>query len=144
MKNIKFLAAVTATVLSLGISIAAQAAVAIVAHPSNSVSGIRADDAQRIFLGKTGEFANGRRAAPVDQTPGTASRVKFMKTVIQKSEDELKGYWSKLMFSGKGQPPREVGDDAAVKAWVASNPEAIGYIDGKFVDGSVKVLFIIP
>ena len=48
------------------------------------------------------------------------------------------------MFSGKGQPPREVGDDAAVKAWVASNPEAIGYIDGKFVDGSVKVLFIIP
>ena len=144
MKNIKFLAAVTATVLSLGISIAAQAAVAIVAHPSNSVSGIRADDAQRIFLGKSGEFANGRRAAPVDQTPGTASRTKFMKTVIQKSEDELKGYWSKLMFSGKGQPPREVGDDAAVKAWVASNPDAIGYIDGKFVDGSVKVLFIIP
>ena len=144
MKNIKFLAVVAATVLSLGTSIAAQAALAIVAHPSNTVSGIRADDAQRIFLGKTGEFANGRRAAPVDQTPGTASRTKFMKTVIQKSEDELKGYWSKLMFSGKGQPPREVGDDAAVKAWVASNPEAIGYIDGKFVDGSVKVLFIIP
>jgi len=144
MKNIKFLAVVAATVLSLGTSIAAQAALAIVAHPSNSVSGIRADDAQRIFLGKTGEFANGRRAAPVDQTPGTASRTKFMKTVIQKSEDELKGYWSKLMFSGKGQPPREVGDDAAVKAWVASNPDAIGYIDGKFVDGSVKVLFIIP
>ena len=144
MKNIKFLAVVAATVLSLGTSIAAQAALAIVAHPSNSVSGIRADDAQRIFLGKTGEFANGRRAAPVDQTPGTASRTKFMKSVIQKSEDELKGYWSKLMFSGKGQPPREVGDDAAVKAWVASNPEAIGYIDGKFVDGSVKVLFIIP
>ena len=144
MKNIKFLAVVAATVLSLGTSIAAQAALAIVAHPSNSVSGIRVDDAQRIFLGKSGEFANGRRAAPVDQTPGTASRTKFMKTVIQKSEDELKGYWSKLMFSGKGQPPREVGDDAAVKAWVASNPDAIGYIDGKFVDGSVKVLFIIP
>mgnify|MGYP003423130474 FL=1 len=144
MKKLKLLAAVAATVLSLGTSIAAQAAVAIVAHPSNSVSGIRADDAQRIFLGKSGEFANGRRAVPVDQTPGTASRTKFMKAVIEKSEDELKGYWSKLMFSGKGQPPREVGDDAAVKAWVASNPDAIGYIDGKFVDGSVKVLFIIP
>lgn len=144
MKNIKFLAIVTATVLSLGISIAAQAAVAIIAHPSNSVSGIRPNDAQRIFLGKIGEFANGRRAVPVDQTPGTASRIKFMKSVIEKSEDELKTYWSRLMFSGKGQPPREVGDDAAVKAWVASNPEAIGYIDGKFVDSSVKVLFIIP
>jgi ABC-type phosphate transport system substrate-binding protein len=144
MKKLKFLAAVAAAVLSLGTSFAAQAALAIVAHPSNSVSGISADDAQRIFLGKTGEFANGRRATPVDQTPGTASRTKFLKSVIQKSEDELKGYWSKLMFSGKGQPPRELGDDAAVKAWVAGNPEAIGYIDGKFVDGSVKVLLIIP
>lgn len=144
MKSIKFLTVVTFTVLSLSLSIAAQAAVAIVAHPSNSVSGIRPNDAQRIFLGKTGEFANGRRALPVDQTPGTASRIKFMKSVIEKSEDELKGYWSRLMFSGKGTPPREVGDDAAVKAWVASNPDAIGYIDGKFVDGSVKVLFIIP
>lgn len=144
MKRIKFLAAVAVTVLSLSISITVQAALAIVAHPSNSVSGISLDDAQRIFLGKNGEFANGRRAAPVDQSPGTASRTKFMKSVIHKSEDELKGYWSKRMFSGKGQPPREVGDDAAVKAWVASNPEAIGYIDGKLMDGSVKVLFIIP
>lgn len=144
MKRIKFLAAVAVTVLSLGTSITVQAALAIVAHPSNSVAGITLDDAQRIFLGKNGEFANGRRAAPVDQSPGTASRTKFMKSVIHKSEDELKGYWSKRMFSGKGQPPREVGDDAAVKAWVASNPDAIGYIDGKLMDGSVKVLFIIP
>lgn len=143
MKNLKFLAAVAATVLSLGTSIAAEAALAIIAHPSNSISGISADDAQRIFLGRTGEFANGRRAMPVDQTAG-ASRTKFLKSVIQKDEGELKAYWSKLMFSGKGQPPREIGDDAAVKAWVASNPDAIGYVDGKFVDGSVKVLLIIP
>jgi ABC-type phosphate transport system substrate-binding protein len=143
MKKLKFLAAVAAAVLSLGTSIAAQAALAIIAHPSNSISGISADDAQRIFLGKTSEFANGKRANPVDQAAG-AARAKFLKSVIQKDEGELKGYWSKLMFSGKGQPPREVGDDAAVKAWVASNPDAIGYVDGKFVDGSVKVLLIIP
>ena len=84
MKKLKFLVTVAAIVLSLGTSIAARAMLAIVAHPSNSVSGISADDAQRIFLGKTGEFANGRRATPVDQTPGTASRTKFMKSVIRK------------------------------------------------------------
>ena len=143
MKKLKLLAAMAAAVLSLGTSITAQAALAIIAHPSNPVSGISADHAQRIFLGKTSEFANGRPAAPVDQTAG-AARAKFLKSVLQKDEGELKGYWSKLMFSGKGQPPKEVGGDAAVKAWVAGNPEAIGYVDGKFVDGSVKVLLIIP
>jgi ABC-type phosphate transport system substrate-binding protein len=143
MKKLKFLAAVAAAVLSLGTSIAAEAALAIIAHPSNSISGISADNAQRIFLGKTSEFANGKRATPVDQTAG-ASRTKFLKSVIQKDEGELKAYWSKLMFSGRGQPPKEIGDDAAMKAWVAGNPDAIGYVDGKFVDGSVKVLLIIP
>lgn len=125
-------------------TLSAQAALAIIAHPSNNLAGITADQTARLFLGKTGEFANGRRAVPVDQTTGTASRGKFYKSVIRKDDGELKAYWSKLLFTGKGQPPRELGDDAAIKAFVASNPEAIGYVDGRFVDGSVKVLLIVP
>ncbi len=125
-------------------TLSAQAALAIIAHPSNNLAGITADQAAQLFLGKTGEFANGRRAVPVDQAAGSAMRAKFYKSVIRKDEGELKTYWAKLLFTGKGQPPREVGDDAAIKAHVAANPEAIGYIDGKFVDGSVKVLLIVP
>jgi len=64
--------------------------------------------------------------------------------VIKKDDSALKVYWSKLLFTGKAQPPDEIGDDAAVKKWVATNPDAIGYVDGKFVDSSVKVLLIIP
>lgn len=144
MSKIKTILLAAAMVCTAGMTATAQAALAIIAHPSNPMSGITADDAERIFLGKTGEMANGRRATPVDQSVGSASRAKFLLKVLHKSEDELAAYWSKLMFSGKGQPPRDLGDDAAVKAFVAGNPDAIGYVDGKFVDGSVKVLLIIP
>jgi ABC-type phosphate transport system substrate-binding protein len=53
----------------------------------------------------------------------------------------MKAYWSQLTFTGKAQPPRQVSGDAAVKAAVADNPSAIGYISDGAVDGSVKVVF---
>lgn len=144
MTKIKAILLAAAMVCATGMAATAHAALAIIAHPTNPASGITADDAERIFLGKTGEMGNGRRVSPVDQSVGSGSRAKFLQKVLHKSEDELALYWSKLQFTGKGQPPRDLGDDAAVKAFVAGNPDAIGYVDGKFVDGSVKVLLIIP
>ena len=125
-------------------SSAAHAALAIIVHPSNNMSGITADQAADIYLGKSGVFPNGQRVSPVDQVPSSLARQKFYKTVVKKDGSVLKVYWSKLLFTGKGQPPREIGDDADLKSWVASNPDAIGYVDGKFVDSTVKVLLIIP
>jgi hypothetical protein len=45
-----------------------------------------------------------------------------------------------LVFSGKGQAPKELADNAAVKKAVATDPKAVGYIDKSAVDGSVKVV----
>lgn len=139
----RVLLAVTAAALCGG-AVAAHAALAIIAHPGNAIVGITADETARIFLGKSPDFPNGRPATPVDQASSSASRAKFYKSVVKKDEGELKAYWSKLMFSGKGQPPRELADDAAVKSFVAGNPDAIGYVDGKVLDSSVKVLLIVP
>ncbi len=122
----------------------AHAALAIIVHPSTNMSGITADQAADIYLGKSGVFPNGQRVTPVDQVSSSPARQKFYKTVVKKDGSTLKVYWSKLLFTGKGQPPREIGDDAEMKSWVASNPDAIGYVDGKFVDSTVKVLLIIP
>jgi ABC-type phosphate transport system substrate-binding protein len=144
MKTLKQIwAALLLLVLCAGF-VPAHAALAIIVHPSNNLSGISADEAADIYLAKAGVFANGKRAIPVDQAASSPVRKKFYSAVIKKDDSTLKVYWSKLLFTGKANPPREIGDDAAVKSWVASNPDAIGYVDGKFVDSSVKVLLIIP
>jgi len=144
MKTLKqFSTAVFMLLLWAG-SAPAHAALAIIVHPSNNMSGITADQAADIYLGKSGVFPNGQRVTPVDQGPSSPARLKFYKAVVKKDGSALKVYWSKLLFTGKGQPPREIGDDAEMKSWVASNPDAIGYVDGKFVDSTVKVLLIIP
>jgi ABC-type phosphate transport system substrate-binding protein len=48
-----------------------------------------------------------------------------------------------MVFTGKGQPPKEMGSTADMKKFVAANPDAIGYIETAAVDGSVKVVLSV-
>lgn len=141
MKNvIKSLAAVVA----LSVSGFAMAEVAVIVHPSAGFNSLTEDDISRIFLGKSKSFPGGGQAVPVNQNEGSATRDKFNEAVCKKNASQYKAYWSQLVFTGKGTPPKDAGDDAAVKAQVAANPNAIGYVDASAVDASVKVVFKLP
>lgn len=121
------------------LSAAAQAEVAVIVNPGNGAS-LSAEDVQRLFLGKLKSFPGGSEATPVNQKEGQPAREQFNQAVLNKSESQLKAYWSQLVFTGKGTPPKELDNDDAIKALVASTPGAIGYIDAAKVDGSVKVV----
>jgi ABC-type phosphate transport system substrate-binding protein len=114
------------------------AGVAVIAHPSVA-DGATDKDIKKVFLGKKTDLG-GVAVTPVDQKEGLPVRKAFYEVFIGQAEDEVKAHRTEMVFTGKGTPPREVGDDAAVKALVASTPGAIGYIDEGKVDASVKVL----
>ncbi|MFN4292364.1 MAG: phosphate ABC transporter substrate-binding protein [Permianibacter sp.] len=120
------------------------AEVAVVVHPSAGFDSLSEDDISRLFLGKAKSFPNGESAVPINQNEGEATRDKFNDAVVKKNASQLKAYWSQLVFTGKGTPPKDVGGSADVKKLVAANPNMIGYIDSSAVDGSVKVVYKIP
>jgi len=126
--------------VSLIIALPAAAETAVIVSANNGNASIDADTISRIFLGKTSSFPDGSQAVPIDQNEGSAARNSFTDTVLGKNASQLKAYWSRLIFTGKGTPPKEAGDDAAVKALIAANPNMIGYVDASAVDGSVKVV----
>lgn len=121
------------------VATAAHAEVAVIVHPSNGAN-LTAEDIQRLFLGKLKSFPGGGDATPVNQKEGQPTREQFNQGVLNKSESQLKAYWSQLVFTGKGTPPKEHDNDEAIKAFVAATPGGIGYIDSAKVDGSVKVV----
>jgi hypothetical protein len=53
----------------------------------------------------------------------------------------MKAYWSRIIFTGRGQPPKALPNGAEVKKRLVENPTAIGYIDATMVDASLRVLF---
>lgn len=139
-KTIRLLAAI----LVMGMTSFSWAEIAVIVHPSTGFSSLTEDDVSRIFLGKSKSFPGGAQAVPVNQNEGTATREKFNEAVCKKNASQYKAYWSQLVFTGKGTPPKDAGDDAAVKALVAANPNMIGYVDAAAVDASVKVVFKVP
>ncbi len=125
----------------LTFSATAMAEYAVIVSAANGNTSMSADDISRIYLGKTNKFPNGSKATPVDQSDGNAARDKFNDKVLGKDSSQLKAYWSRLIFTGKGTPPNEAGNDAAIKSMVAGDTEAIGYVDTSVVDDTVKVVF---
>ncbi len=122
----------------------AMAEVAVIVNPGSGVTALSDSQAKALFLGKTDKFPNGAKATIVDQNEGSGSRTAFNKTVLKKSDSQVKAYWSKMVFSGKASPPKSVADDAATKAFVAGTDGAVGYINGNQVDDSVTVVLTMP
>jgi ABC-type phosphate transport system substrate-binding protein len=112
----------------------------VIVSASNPNSTMDQATVSKIFLGKAKSFPDGSQALPVDQDEGSKTREAFNSTVLGKSDSQLKSYWSRLIFTGKGTPPKQSGTDAEIKALVANNPNIIGYIDSGAVDGTVKVV----
>ena len=64
----------------------------------------------------------------------------FYERVICRSSQQIKAYWSKQIFSGKGTPPKAASNNDEVLKLVASNPNLIGYVDSSKVNSDVKVV----
>jgi ABC-type phosphate transport system substrate-binding protein len=94
-----------------------------------------------IFFGRVSRFPNGVQAFPVDQAEGTAVRDEFYSKVVGKNAAQIKAYWSKIIFTGRGQPPPIVSNNIEMKKRISENPAAIGYIDRALVDESVRIVF---
>jgi ABC-type phosphate transport system substrate-binding protein len=93
-----------------------------------------------IFFGKVSRFPNGTLAVPIDQVEGSPARDEFYATFASKSAAQVKSLWAKIIFTGRGQPPRTVANSIEVRKLLAANPQAIGYIERSSVDNSVKIL----
>jgi ABC-type phosphate transport system substrate-binding protein len=118
----------------------AQAEVVVIVSAKSHVARLTADQAAKIFLGKTSTFPGDGDAVPVDQAEGSAIREEFYAKVVRKSSSQVSAYWAKVIFTGDGHPPEIFESNTAVKKAVAKNPNAIGYIDKSTVDKSVRVI----
>ena len=125
--------------LSLAIGPARADVVAVVSAKS-LVTTLTKAQLTDIFLGKANRFPNGTPAVPIDQTEGSVARNEFYEKVAGKSAAQIKAFWSKIIFTGRGQPPKEVADSLEMKKRINENPSAIGYIEKNMVDDSVKVV----
>jgi hypothetical protein len=129
--------------LAIGPSLTGTWASADVVAVVSAKSGVRAltpTQVADIFLGRVSRFPNGLLAVPVDLRDGSPERDQFYVKVTGKTPAQVKAYWSKIIFTGRGQPPRAVSTGVDMRNFIAANDAAIGYIDTALLDDSVRAL----
>ena len=122
---------------------AAASELVVIVSARSAAPMLRNDQVAAIFLGQSAQFPDGVNVTAVDQLVGSSPRDEFYARVASKSPALLKAYWSKLLFTGRGQPPREVAGNAAVKKLVAETPGMIGYIDRSALDATVRPVLVL-
>ena len=135
-----------AAIAGMGLALAfanmtSSADVVAVVSSKSAMPALSKSQIEDIFFGRATHLPAGLQAVPLDQAEGSAAREEFYARVAGKSPAQMKAYWSRIIFTGRGQPPKEVASDAALRKRLAEDPTTIGYIDASRVNDSVRVVF---
>ncbi|PCJ16619.1 MAG: phosphate ABC transporter substrate-binding protein [Gammaproteobacteria bacterium] len=121
----------------------ALADIAIIVHRDSPLANATPEEISKIFLAKTKTFPNGQKIKLLDLEEGDETRDKFYKAVANKTPSQVKAYWSRLIFTGKGQPPQVLIDSEEIIEAIEEDPNGIGYVDPEAITDSVKVILTI-
>ena len=115
----------------------------VIVNSDNPVKKLKAETVSEMFLKKVTTWPNGATVEPVDLPSTHGTRVLFSEEVHGRSVSSIKSYWQQLIFSGRDVPPPEKATEDDVINFVASNPNAIGYISTSYgIGGPVKPIRI--
>ena len=143
MKSLRPLLAVLSSLLVLPVQ--AHADLVVVVNPDNKTEQLTKTQIINIFLGNNREYPGGLPAKPIDLPGSSSEKALFYRGLVNKDLVQMAAYWSRLVFAGNTSPPTSVANGQDVMQIVASNKNAIGYVDRKYVDTTrVKIVFSLP
>lgn len=127
------------TALLLFTASIAQAELAVVVSIDSPVQQLAGNEVAKIFLAKTNRLSDGNRVKPVELTDAQV-RAQFYRKISGKTLPQIRSYWTTLIFTGKGRPPKAVKKASRLVEALNRDPYAIGYLPMDLVTDSVKVV----
>ena len=112
--------------LSFGQAARAQGVVLVSAR-AGGIPELDRETAAQLYLGRRTSLPDGRSARLLD-LPAGPERDLFYERLTAKNPSQIRAYWSRLVFTGRAQPPREAADADEVRRLLQSTPGAIAYL----------------
>jgi ABC-type phosphate transport system substrate-binding protein len=119
-------------------STAREPALVVIVHASRSEP-LDKTELRRIYLKQRRTWADGSPIVPVNRETGSPEREQFRQRVLQMAPERLAAYWNERYFEGIF-PPITLSSDLAVYRYVASHPNAVGYVRAEEVGPGVRVV----
>ena len=105
--------------------------IVVVVNPA--ASAITREEISAVYLARSNAWT------PIDQPADSPIYSEFYKKATGRDAAQIKAIWSRVLFTGRGVPPKQAMNASAVKKAIAADPHAVGYIPKSAVDSSVKI-----
>ena len=112
--------------------------VAVIVHPERHVT-LSVEEVAQIYLRRKRMWDDGSPIVPLNLPSQTHLRSRFSLRVLRQTDARLADYWNRQYFNGI-LPPATLASTEAIRRYVASDPNAIGYVPAAEVNGSVRVV----
>lgn len=117
--------------------------VAIIVNQSSSVHDLSLRDLEKVLRVEKQFWDDGKKVYLVMQESGSSEKEIIREKLLRMSEADLKKLLLAKLFRGEITAlPKTLSSRASVVKFVASIPNAIGYVDVSAADASVRVLKI--
>ncbi|HQV30700.1 MAG TPA: hypothetical protein PKV71_02445 [Calditrichia bacterium] len=137
MKNLLILMAF------LGLTLSAQAQVAVVVNKNVAESSLPKETVKKIFELNQLRWGNGDKIAVFDMKGDGPSKDKFYEA-LGVSVSDLRKIWMRMQLTGEAKAPKGVKSDAEVIQQVSTTPGAIGFVMADQATDAVKVVLTLP
>ncbi|MCK0153808.1 hypothetical protein MWU49_08845 [Alcanivorax sp. S6407] len=116
------------------------AGIAVVVGKDTVVPQVSEEDLRSLFKGQRNTLG-GTRFNLLDMPEGSALRDSFYVKLLNKHAAQMRSYRARMIFTGKGAPPRAVSGVPEMKVLLHSGDRPyIGYMDSNQVTPDLRVL----
>ncbi len=119
---------------------AGKAELVIVASKESPLHKLSKKEVSRLFLAKTRRLQSGQRITPVELA-ATEYKAEFYRHIAKKSLSQLHAYWTTVIFTGKGKPPKALPDKSSLIRLLTDDHQTISYLPAQDLDPTLKVLY---
>ena len=112
----------------------------VVVAKDSDITQLDESTVQNIFLSRTNRYPDGSKAKPIEYKDQN-QRNEFYTRLTGKSPKQLSAYWTSLIFSGKGKPPKKIDDVNSLVNKISNDNGFITYMNSEQINDNVKVVY---
>lgn len=118
---------------------AAATDVVLVVSRNSPIQSLSRDTINDVFMGKITTLPQVGKVIPLDRSEDKL-RADFYQAYTGKNLSQIKAHWAKIIFTGRGYPPKTMANIEELKSFLERNPNAIGYVSKDKVDDTLRVV----
>lgn len=117
--------------------------IVVIVSTDSTMTELTREQLADIYLGRLSRWPDGSRIVVVDLRESDPAREAFYARFLNRTSAQIRVHWSRIVFAGRGHPPRPFRTQEDMVDYVAGDPHAVGYAGPDALTDGVRALRVV-